>query len=101
MDRSDYYDLDEINQMQKFIDEYEYSIDELEATIHQLSKVLQDKSLKGTIEGIVEFIEDCEGGRYNDYKQKITDFENFDEKEFTDNSGIWEEHQQEIIGGLK
>lgn len=101
MNRAEYYDLDEINQMQKFVEEYEYSIDELTTTINQILKIIQDNSLKGTIEGILEYISDNEGKRYNDYKEKLEDFEHFDEKEFTSNEGIWEEHQNEILGGLR
>lgn len=99
--REDYYDIIEINKMQNFVDEYEYTIDELTTTINHLKTKITDKSLEETIEGMFDYIKDNENIRYNDYKEILTEFEYFNINDYDDNEGIWEDYQRDIMGGLK
>lgn len=99
--KEDYFDINEINQMQKFVDDYEYTQDELETTIKALLKRTKDKSLQETIKGIKEYIKDNEGSRYDEYKEKIAEFEDFNINDYNDNEGIWEDYQRDIMEGLR
>ena len=72
--KEDYFDINEINQMQKFVDDYEYTQDELDTTIKALLKRTKDKSLQDTIKGIKDYIKDNEGSRYEDFKEITSNF---------------------------
>lgn len=101
MDRESCFDTEEINKMQTFVNEYQYAMDELEGTIVQISKMVKDQSLRGTLFSIIDYLVDNEGDRYNKYNDLLKEFENFIPEDYYDNTGIWEEHQKEIMGGLK
>lgn len=101
MEKSDYYDTDELNRMQKYVNDYEYSLDEIEALTIQLVKTIEDQELKDLIQSLMTYIVDNEGHKYLNYKRTLDDAEHFEDKEFTDNKGIWEDYQRDIIGGLK
>lgn len=99
--RADYYDLNEINRMQEFIDEYEYTMDEVEKLVQYLGNVVGDTSLHETIDLLPEYITVQEGKRYSDYKDILEDFEDFNINDYNDNDGINQEYLNDIYGGLK
>ena len=74
-------DIEELNQMQVFVNDYEYAMDEIENLIQHLSHVINDKSLKETIDLLPEYITINEGIRYCEYKDKLEDLNNFNMEE--------------------
>lgn len=99
--REEYFDIAEINKMQEFVDEYDYAMDEIEKIVQYLKEVIKDTSLRETIDLLPEYITVQEGFRYKDYREQLEDFENFDINDYNDNTGIWEDHLNDIYGGLK
>lgn len=74
-------DLEELNQMQAFVNEYEYAMDEVDNLIQHLSHVINDKSLRETLELLPEYITINEGMRYCDFKEKLEDSNDFNMEE--------------------
>lgn len=99
--RAEYFDLDEINQKQEFVDEYEYAMDEIENLIQHLGNVITDKSLKETIDLLPEYITINEGIRYSECKDILEDFEDFNPNDYNDNEEINQDYLNDIYGGLR
>lgn len=99
--RADYFDINEMNRMQEFVDEYDYAMDEIENLVQHLVNVIGDLSLRETIELLPEYVVVQEGKRYNDYKEVLEEFEDFNPHDYNDNDGINQEYLNDIYGGLK
>lgn len=98
--RLEYFDLKEINAMEEFVFEYERAIKKTNQLIEELLKFTTDESLIEDIKALKEPIETNEKSRYEDYKEKLEDFENFSENDYNNNDGLDQEYITGKIGGI-
>lgn len=99
--REEYFDLKEINEMETFTTEYETALEKIDELIEELINYTTDESLIEDIRLLREPIEINDGSRYRDYKEKLYDFENFNEEDYINNDGLEDEYITGKIGGLK
>lgn len=99
--RLEYFDLKEINAMEEFVYEYERAIKKTNQLIEELLKFTTDESLIEDIKALKEPIEINDKARYDDYKEKLEDFENFSENDYNNNDGLDQEYITGKIGGIK
>lgn len=99
--REEYFDLKEINEMETFTTEYETALEKIDELIEELINYTTDESLIEDIRLLKEPIEVNDGARYRDCKEKLYDFENFNEEDYINNDGLEDEYITGKIGGLK
>lgn len=94
MTRDDVFDSKEIERMKDFVSDYDYVMNELNEQITLWQDIVTDEGLSETLDYLVETLEINEKSRYEEYKEQIEEYENFDPRDYNDNEGLKEEYER-------
>lgn len=87
----------ELDQMYNYVSDYE----SLEKSLDRHYFSIEDEEFKETIMEMQQLLAEYEAKKYEDYKAKIEEFENFSWDDYVDNDAIADEYRRDIMRGLK
>ena len=98
--RDDVFDRGEIEEKRDYITDYEYVHEELMTQIQLMKDVITNTELMDTLDWLVESFEETETSRYEEIKNDVDEYDNFNPLDYNDNDGLKEEYERGKLGNL-